>query len=73
MGKTEHLHRIDLETSDPTGGLTDPDLDALESDPGFQGMADEADRAEREGRITPHAEVLRRNVPGVAVRRKSGR
>jgi hypothetical protein len=73
MGKTEHPQRMALETSDPTGGLTDQDLDALESDPGFQRMADEADRAERDGRITPHVEVLRRNATSVEVRRKSGR
>jgi hypothetical protein len=73
MGKTEHVHPIELRTSDPTGGLTDQDLDALEDDSAFQRMADEADRAEQEGRITPHVEVLRRNAPSAAVRRKSGR
>jgi hypothetical protein len=73
MGKTEHIHCIELENLDPTGGLTDLDLDALDNDPGFQRMAEEADRAERAGRITPREEALRRNVPTVNVRRKSSR
>lgn len=66
-------HNRQPETLDPTGGLTDEDLDEIEKDPGFQRMADEADRAEREGRITPHEEVLKRNPPSANYRRKSRR
>ncbi len=49
------------ETVDPPAGLTDEDLDEFEKDPAFQRMADAADRAEREGKFTPHEEV--RNPP----------
>jgi predicted transcriptional regulator len=34
-------------------------LDKIEADPGFRKMMDESDRAIREGRVTPHSEVLR--------------
>ena len=47
------------EVIDPTGGLTEADLDEIEKDPAFQRMADLADRAEREGRFISNEEVLR--------------
>jgi Arc/MetJ-type ribon-helix-helix transcriptional regulator len=34
-------------------------LDRIESDPAFQKMMTESDRAIREGRVTPHGEVVR--------------
>jgi predicted transcriptional regulator len=34
-------------------------LDEVEADPGFQQMMRESDKAIREGRVTPHEEVLR--------------
>jgi Arc/MetJ-type ribon-helix-helix transcriptional regulator len=34
-------------------------LDRIESDPAFQKMMAESDRAIREGRVTPHSEVVR--------------
>jgi Arc/MetJ-type ribon-helix-helix transcriptional regulator len=34
-------------------------LDRIESDPAFQKMMAESDRAIREGRVTPHGEVVR--------------
>ncbi len=34
-------------------------LDKIESDPAFQKMMDESDKAIREGRVTPHSEVVR--------------
>jgi predicted transcriptional regulator len=34
-------------------------LDQIESDPGFQKMMADSDRAIREGRVTPHEEVMR--------------
>jgi hypothetical protein len=73
MRKTRHNRQPKPEVLDPAGGLTDEDLDEIEKDPGFQRMADEADLAERKGRITPHEEVLRRNPPSSNYRRKSVR
>jgi predicted transcriptional regulator len=34
-------------------------LDKIEADPAFQKMMDESDKAIREGRVTPHSEVVR--------------
>ncbi len=34
-------------------------LDKIEADPAFQKMMAESDRAIREGRVTPHSEVVR--------------
>jgi hypothetical protein len=34
-------------------------LDKIESDPAFQKMMAESDKAIREGRVTPHSEVVR--------------
>ena len=34
-------------------------LDKIEADPAFQKMMDDSDKAIREGRVTPHSEVLR--------------
>lgn len=34
-------------------------LDRIEADPAFQKMMEESDKAIREGRVTPHREVLR--------------
>jgi predicted transcriptional regulator len=34
-------------------------LDKIEADPAFQDMMEESDRAIREGRVTPHEEVVR--------------
>jgi predicted transcriptional regulator len=34
-------------------------LDKIEADPAFQAMMEESDRAIREGRVTPHEEVVR--------------
>lgn len=73
MRKTRHDRQPELEILDPTGGLTDEDLDEIEKDPSFQRMADEADQAEREGRITPHEEVLRRNPPSANYHAKNRR
>lgn len=40
--------------------LSEKDLERIESDPGFQCMMEEGERAIREGRTVSHAEVLRR-------------
>ncbi|HMD09892.1 MAG TPA: hypothetical protein VKH63_20330 [Candidatus Acidoferrum sp.] len=34
-------------------------LDKIEADPAFQKMMDESEKAIRDGRVTPHSEVLR--------------
>lgn len=34
-------------------------LDKIEADPAFQKMIEESDKAIREGRVTPHGEVVR--------------
>ena len=36
-------------------------LEKIEADPAFQKMMEESDRAIREGRVTPHEEVVRRS------------
>jgi predicted transcriptional regulator len=36
-------------------------LEKIEADPGFQKMMEESDRAIREGRVTPHEEVVRKS------------
>jgi predicted transcriptional regulator len=36
-------------------------LEKIEADPAFQKMMEESDRAIREGRLTPHEEVVRRS------------
>lgn len=36
-------------------------LEQIETDPAFQKMMHESDRAIREGRVTPHEEVVRRS------------
>jgi len=36
-------------------------LDKIEADPVFQKMMEESDRAIREGRVTPHEEVVRKS------------
>jgi Arc/MetJ-type ribon-helix-helix transcriptional regulator len=36
-------------------------LDKIESDPAFQKMMDESDKAIRKGRVTSHSEVVRMN------------
>jgi len=36
-------------------------LDKIEADPAFQKMMEESDRAIREGRVTPHEEVVRKS------------
>jgi predicted transcriptional regulator len=36
-------------------------LEKIEADPAFQRMMEESDRAIREGRVTPHEEVVRRS------------
>lgn len=36
-------------------------LEKIEADPAFQKMMEESDRAIREGRVTPHEEVVRKS------------
>jgi hypothetical protein len=36
-------------------------LERIEADPAFQKMMEESDRAIREGRVTPHEEVVRKS------------
>jgi len=36
-------------------------LEQIEADPAFQKMMEESDRAVREGRVTPHEEVVRQS------------
>lgn len=68
-GMKKKTARHNPQSSSPIEDLSEEHLERIESGPGFQRMADEADRDEREGRVISHEEVLRRLRPAASRRR----